>query len=221
MSFTLNNFYTSRQWERLRAQLMQERTGDDGFITCAHCGQPILKEYDCIAHHKIELTDENVNDFEVSLNPENIELIHFRCHNLEHERFEGFRQRVFLVYGSPCAGKTTWVRSVARPDDLILDLDAIWTAVCIADRQHKPNRLKANVFGIRDCIIDQIRVRTGKWRTAYVIGGYPLASDRRRLCDLLRAEEIFIDTEIDECLRRAPDDNWRGFIREWFDAFSV
>lgn len=219
--YTINNFYRSKEWERLRAQLQIERTNEDGYIMCAHCGKPILKKYDCIAHHRIELTDENVNDFSVSLNPENVELIHFSCHNRIHERFEGWKQRVYLVYGPPCAGKTTWVRSVARPDDLLLDIDLIWEAVCTSDRLHKPNRLKANVFGIRDAIIDQIRTRTGRWRTAYVIGTYPLRSDRDRLTGLLEAEEIFIDATEEECLDRAPNEEWKGFIREWFDSFSV
>lgn len=217
--FTLDTFYHSKEWERLRAQLQQERVGEDGFLICAHCGRPIVKAYDCIAHHKIELTDENVNDFSVSLNPDNIELIHFRCHNDIHERYGGMSRKVYLVYGAPCSGKTRWVRSVARADDLILDLDAIWEAVCIADREHKPNRLKANVFGIRDCMIDQIRIRTGQWRSAYIVGGYPLESDRKRICDLLGAEEVFIDTTIEECLERAPNETWQRYVRDWFDAY--
>lgn len=218
--YTLENFYKSKQWEKLRSQIMQERTNDDGQIICARCGKPILRRYDCIAHHKIELTEENVNDYEVSLNPENVELIHFKCHNEEHERFGGFHQNVVIVYGAPCAGKTTFVQENARPDDLILDLDRIWESICTSDRQHKPDRLKANVFGIRDTILDQIRTRTGNWRTAWIIGTYPLRTDRDRLADLLRAEQIFIDTDMATCLERAPDAKWRSFVEEWFDDFT-
>lgn len=217
--FTPFSFYRSDEWAKLRARLMMERVNENGELICARCGRPILKAYDCIGHHKIELTDENVNDYAISLNPDNIELIHHRCHNIEHRRFEGFRQEVFLVYGSPCAGKTTWVRSVANADDLILDVDAIWESICLSDRQHKPNRLKPNVFGIRDLLIDQIRTRTGQWRAAYVIGGYPLRSDRDRMCDLLRAQPVFIDTPKAECLSRAENDTWREYVDEWFDSF--
>ena len=117
-----------------------------------------------IAHHKQELTEENVNDYDISLNPENIDIIHFRCHNLEHERFEGFRQRVFLVYGSPCSGKSSFVREQANGDDLILDVDRIWDAVCLDGRKSKPGRMNPIVFRIRDEIIDAVRTRTGKWR---------------------------------------------------------
>jgi len=218
--FTLDNFYKSKEWTNLLEQLKLERVNANGEVICEHCGLPIIKKYDCIGHHKIELTDANVNDYNISLNPDNIMLIHFKCHNKIHERFDGFKQRVFIVYGSPCSGKTTWVNNVAYNDDLILDMDSIWEAICKTDRYHKPNRLKSNVFGIRDCILDMIKTRRGMWRNAYVIGGYPLASDRDRLSKLLGAELIFIDEDKDTCLKRCLNDEWKSYVNEWFDLFT-
>lgn len=218
--FSLDTFYKSKEWERLVSSLKMERLNADGELICEYCGKPISKKYDCIGHHEIELTEENVNDFSISLNPKNIKLIHFSCHNRIHQRFEGFYQSVYLVYGSPCSGKSTWVHEVANDDDLILDIDSIWECVCKADRFSKPKRLKANVFGIRDCILDQIRTRTGKWRNAYVIGGYPLSSDRDRLCNLLRAKPIFIEESKETCLSRAQTEEWRDFIEDWFDSYT-
>lgn len=220
MIFTLNNFYQSDEWRRLLELLRLERTGADGVLVCEHCGLPIVKKYDCIGHHKIELTDENVNDYSISLNPANVMLIHHKCHDAIHERFGGFRQSVYLVYGSPCAGKTTWVQSVARVDDLIVDIDHIWECVCLADRLHKPSRLKANVFSLRDCLLDQIKTRLGQWRSAYVIGGYPLRTERDRLCNLLRAEPVFIDTERSVCIERAPTTTWREYVEDWFESYT-
>ena len=215
----LETFYQSDEWRGLREQLMLERV-KDGQLICAHCGKPILKKYDCVGHHKIKLTEDNVNDFSISLNPENIELIHFKCHNKEHKRFEGFKQEVFLVYGSPCSGKTTWVNQNADNDSLIVDMDRLWQAVCKADRYHKPNVLKQNVFGLRDCLIDQIRTRTGKWTTAYIIGGYPLRTERDRLCERLRAIPIFIDTDMATCLHRAETEEWKHYINEWWMSYT-
>lgn len=213
---TPKELYHSKAWKTLRAQLMLERTADDGVLYCERCGKPILKKFDCIGHHKTELNIWNVNEPEIALNPEKIELICFECHNKEHERFGGFNQTVYIVHGAPCAGKTTFVREHAKQDDLILDIDAIWEAVCLSDREHKPNRLKPNVFGIRDCIFDQIRMRTGTWRTAWVIGTYPLESERERMAELLGAELVHIDTDKDECLARAKSEAWKGFIEEYF-----
>lgn len=218
---TRHQFYRSKAWLNLRLQLMQERTNADGLLLCERCGQPILKPYDCIAHHKTELTETNVDDFAISLNPENIELIHFKCHNAEHHRFGGFAQQVYVVYGAPCSGKTTWVRENATADDLILDIDRIWEALSVCDREHKPNRLKNNVFGVRDTILDQIRTRTGMWLTAYVVGTYPRQPERERVCDMLRATPIFIDTPKEVCLERAQNESWRQFVTDWFEAYTV
>ena len=221
--FTLDTFYRSKKWETLVAQLRLDRVNDQGQIICEYCGKPITKKYDCIGHHKTELTDENVNDYQISLNPDNVILIHFKCHNMIHHRFDGRTQNafqnVYLVYGSPCSGKSTWVREVADEDDLILDIDSIWDAVSIGGKYNKRNKLKANVFGIRDCIIDQIRTRKGLWKDAYIIGGYPLRTDRDRLCDMLRAKPIYIDTPKEECITRAKDERWIDYINEWFDSF--
>lgn len=218
--YTLDNFYKSKEWEKLLQVLKIERVNEQGQLMCEYCNEPIVKKYDCIGHHEIELTNENVNDINISLNPDNIKLIHFACHNKIHQRFNGFYQSVYLVYGSPCSGKSTWVKSVANDDDLILDIDKIWECISNCDKYHKPNRLKANVFGIRDTILDQIKTRTGMWRNAYIIGGYPLASDRDRICNLLRAKPVFIDETKDTCLSRAINEDWKEYINEWFDSFT-
>ena len=216
---TTAEFYRSKAWEKLIATLKLERLDADGNIICAYCGRPIVRKYDCIAHHRIELTDDNVNDPTISLNPDNIDLIHFRCHNLIHRRFEGFYQQVYLVYGPPCAGKTTWVDSVANSDDLIIDIDRIWECLCNSDRYHKPNRIKSNVFGVRDALIDMVKVRKGMWRNAYIIGTYPLRTDRDRICSQLRAREIFIYESKEECMGRASDEKWKQYINDWFDDY--
>lgn len=229
MHYTLQNFYKSDAWRNLRLILMAERENADGFIFCEKCGKPILKKYDCIAHHKKPLSDANVNDASVSLNPENIELIHFKCHNEEHQRFNGFCQKVYLVYGSPCSGKTSYVNEVANGDDLILDVDRIWDCICNGGRYKKeigeskrPNRVRADVFAVRDCLIECIKMRKGKWRNAFIIGGYPLKTERDRLCDMLKAEPIYIESTLEDCLARAKEERpeaWIGYINDWFSVF--
>lgn len=217
----LSTFYQSRKWTNLVKRLKLERVGDDGVLYCEHCGKPIVKPYDCIGHHKIELTEANVNDFNVSLNPNNIMLIHHKCHNEIHERF-GHEQpkKVYCVYGAPCSGKTTWVKENAGADDLILDMDNIWECISNNGRYIKRNRLKQNVFVIRDCILDQIKTRYGKWKNAYIIGGYPYKMDRERLQQQTGCEFIFIDEKKETCLSRSRNKEWDKYIDEWFENFS-
>lgn len=218
--FTLNNFYKSKEWTDLLEVLKLERVSNNGDLLCEYCHKPIINKYDCIGHHVTELTEANVNDYNISLNPDNIKLIHFKCHNKIHERFGYLKQKVYIVYGSPCSGKSTWVNDIAYPDDLIIDLDNIWECICNSDKYHKPNRLKTNVFGIRDTLLDQVRTRTGMWRNAYYIATLPLASDRQRLADKLGAELIFIDTSYEECISRAANDDWKKYIDDWWEDYQ-
>ncbi len=223
----LQQFYKSQKWEKFVELLRIERTDDNGDLICKHCGKPILKAYDCIAHHVIELTEDNVNDANISLNPENIILIHFKCHNEIHKRFgynERLRQNVYIVYGAPCSGKSTYVDSIAESGDIILDIDRLWKSVRAksCNEWAKPNELKSNVFALRDCMLDMIKVRRGKWHNAYVIGGYPFAAERERLADSLCAKLIFIDCPKELCLERAKlkNDQWIQYVEDWFNKYS-
>lgn len=220
----MKNFYKSDEWALLINQLKLDRVNDDGDLICEYCGKPIIKKYDCIGHHKKELTDANVNDYSISLNPDNIMLVHHRCHNIIHERWGHERpKKVYLVYGPPCSGKTSWVREVAGQDDIVLDMDSIWQMITVNDRYIKRERLKQNVFGIRDCILDQIRMRVGKWKNAYVIGGYPFSMERTRLEQSLGCECIFIYEDKETCLERArvsERHGWDKYIEQWFMNYS-
>lgn len=223
----LSDFYRSKEWERMRQIIILERADAYGEIPCAHCGQPIVKAYDCIAHHKIELTEGNYHDPMLSLNPENIDLVHHRCHNAIHEK-TGYKQpKVYIVWGSPLSGKNTYVEQVAKYGDLILDIDNLWQAVSGRDRYEKPNRIKENVFALRDLMLDMIATRRGYWQTAYIIGGYPLPNERERLAKRLGAELIYIDTPKEECLARlalkADNRNraeWEKYIFSWWETFE-
>lgn len=224
----LSDFYKSPEWISLRKQLMIIRgTGPKG-LCCERCHQPILKDIDCIAHHIKELTPQNVNDVNISLNPRNILLIHHQCHNTIHERFgHSTEQKVTIVYGAPLSGKTSYVRAHKKHSDLVLDLDELYQAITLLPAYDKPQELSGNVFQLRDCLLDQIKTRTGKWSQAWIIGGYPLNTERERLAQQMNAEVIFIEATEQECLSRLNNDldklpfrnEWQRYIHEWFLKF--
>lgn len=223
--YDLYSFYRSDVWEALRKVIINERVQEDGFVHDEITGEPIVKPYDIILHHKIPLTEENVNDATIALNPENIEIVSFRTHNQIHGRFCGNEREVFLVYGSPLSGKTTFVRENMSEGDLIVDIDNIWECVSGMPKGHKPKRLNAVVFQIRDALIEDVKYRLGKWHTAYVVGGYPLKAERERLCKELGAKEVFIDTSRDECIARIDESLGEkmkivSFIDEWWERYS-
>lgn len=222
---SLYNFYRSKEWERLLAVLKIDRAVD-GQIICEHCGKPIIKAYDCIGHHKTPLTEENYTDAEIALNPDNIALVHHRCHNLIHNKLAHTQRQVFLVWGAPLSGKTSYVKDAAVEGDLIVDIDSIWECVSGCERYEKPQRLKSVVFAVRDTLIDCVRYRRGKWQNAYIIGGYPYKSERERLATELGAREIMIEATKEECRGRLKENEkrdqkeWEKYIENWFNQFE-
>lgn len=224
----LQNFYASNKWTTLRLNLINERG-----ITCEMCKERVADTSKLIGHHKIELTLDNVHDYSISLNPEMVELICFDCHNKVHKRF-GYnnKKEVYLVYGPPLSGKTTYVQQHMQRGDLIIDIDKLYAAITLLPTYDKPNSLYTNVNAVQRTLIDNIRTRYGKWTTAWVIGGYADKYKRERLAEDLGAETIYCECTMDECMQRLEslpaDDNrsvfandWREYISEWFEKFSV
>lgn len=228
--YTLETFYKSKEWEKFRDIVINESLNDKGDLICAHCGKVIVNRYDTIVHHTIKLTDTNVNDYTISLNPKNVEVICFKCHNKEHKRFgyEAMKQ-VYIVYGPPCGGKTTWVHDNASPNDLIVDMDSIHEMVSVNNRYVKNGRLSSVVFEVRDKLYDVIKYRSGKWQDAYVIIGAPYKMDRERLMVRLGgASLVYIDTAKVECYKRLLKrdmpykqmEEWQKYIDDWFDKYQ-
>lgn len=224
---TLDTFYQSKPWIKLTHALRLERLNDNGELICARCGQPITRKYDAIAHHVTPLTESNVNDAMVALNPDNVQFLHARCHNLTHDKLGYKRKEIYLVYGSPLAGKSSYVDSILSPGDLLVDIDRIWECVSGQPAYIKPPRLNSVVFSVRDCLYNCIRMKSGKWNNAYIVGGFPLVSERERLCKMFGAREILVECSREECLRRLEENpdgrdkgEWRKYIDAWWQRYS-
>lgn len=70
---TIKEFYSSAMWQKQRKYKMQQEN-----YRCNRC-DGVAED----VHHKITLTEHNVNDYEVSLNLDNLECLCRRCHNKE------------------------------------------------------------------------------------------------------------------------------------------
>ena len=220
----LYRFYASKAWSDLRKQRIFEVNG-----RCERCGKDFSDDLSkLVGHHKKHLTDETLNDPSVALDPDNIEVLCQRCHNIEHERTFGSKKRqVFLVYGPPLSGKTTYVLQHAGSEDLIVDLDRIAKAIGNSSLYERSDGIKAAVFLVRDTLYDHVRTRGGKWPTAWIIGGFPRKDDRERIASRLGASIIKIEATEEECLARLYENDsrpliWEEYIRNWFrDAGAV
>ncbi len=234
MFLSLSEFYNSTEWKTFRTLLIEQRRNkDDGLVYCEHSGTPLVNSFDIVAHHKTPLTMQNVNDYSISLNPENIMLVSQRAHNEIHSRFGYCTQRkVYYVYGAPCSGKTSFVESIKGNSDIVCDIDNIWQCITGGARYEKPNALKQNMFEIRKCIFDMIKnrfPRVGGWERAFVIEGGAAKRPREERIKELGAEVIFIDADKETCLRRLANDTnrtqaqkeeWRKYIDKWFNEYQ-
>lgn len=214
----LHRFYTLKPWRDLSYKLKVERGGK-----CNRCNKILLDFSKLIGHHKTELTEDNVDDPNIALNPELIEIICHDCHNKEHRRF-GNKQNVYIVYGSPLSGKTTLVRELMQYGDIVLDIDKLWQAVSFQDEYIKPKNLRFNVFKMRDDLLDQVRTRYGQFYDAYIIQGLPDKYERERIAERLGAELIYVESTRQECLDRLESSNkprtWEGYINDWWDKYT-
>ena len=71
---SLSDFYTSREWDRFRQQLILERLNSRGETIDEHTGNVIVNRNDIVLHHIKPLTLENVNDANITLNPDNLRI---------------------------------------------------------------------------------------------------------------------------------------------------
>lgn len=225
---TLSDFYRSKEWTDFRLYLIAKRTKADGFVYDEVTGKRIVKAYDIILHHKIELTLENVNDAKITLNEDNIQIVSFKTHNEIHNRFGKWTRHIYLIYGCPLSGKSTYVKERAGIHDLIIDIDKIYECISNNPAYIKSGRIADNAFAVRDCLLEQIKTRRGKWINAFIIGGYPFKGERERIATEYGAEEIFIDCDKETALARLSTvqdgrdiKEWTRYINTWFTRYGA
>lgn len=80
------SFYKSKRWQKTR-ELVILRDKD----ICWFCGQLILKRR--TIHHKQELNEQNINDYDIAYNLDNLVECHDYCHNIHHDRF-GYKSTI-------------------------------------------------------------------------------------------------------------------------------
>lgn len=223
MAYTdLFGFYRSREWETFRRVVTAERVDGYGDLRCEDCGKVLVHMYDAICHHKVELTEANVHDSTVALNPDNIQVLCHRCHNKVHERW-GFSSRVkkiYVVWGSPCAGKGAYVRENAGMQDLIIDMDRLYDAMSTGEHR---GSIKGNVLTVYRELMDMVRTRNGRWRNVWIVRTLPLNIDRERIVkELGGGELIHIDTPMHECMEEAEarGGDWIKWTEEYWSRYQ-
>jgi hypothetical protein len=220
----LQTFYASDTWRNFRMRIIAERG-----LRCEYCKERVVHSSELTLHHIIELTPENVDDRAISLNPDNIQVVHHTCHNKIHRRGKAKTgQQVHIVYGPPLSGKTSYVKDRMTPGDLVVDYDSLFVGISMLPIYEKPNEILPNVRLVHSQLIDNIKTRYGRWNNAWIIGGYADKYRREKLARETGAELVFIQASREECMERLKADpnrkkriaEWTGYIDKWFETYG-
>lgn len=127
---------------------------------------------------------------------------------------------VTLVCGPPCAGKTTLVRRLAKPDEQVLDFDDICAELGSTSQWAHNQAVRHQA----EAVMQQRMRHLGQSKTSgYVIRTAPDARQRVALAHLLGARAVWVlDPGYAECTRRART-RPRGTvqaIRRWYARYT-
>lgn len=235
-------FYNSKEWKKTREVILKR----DNYI-CKHCGMPAEE-----VHHIKHITPRNVYDLNITMNPDNLISLckdcHFKVHKEEraqsvarsnkrraHKRIinndgtyfddEGMlvKRKVYIVYGSPRAGKTTYVIRHKDEHDVAIDVDAIISALQLSDKRYTDNNLKYLALDIRDYLFKELENNSRNFdcKHVWIIGGFPDRKEREELAHRLNADLIYIESTQKETEERAKKSDLYGDKQYAIDAVNA
>ncbi|WP_165975227.1 AAA family ATPase [Actinomadura rubrisoli] len=122
--------------------------------------------------------------------------------------------------GPPAAGKSTWVRSQARPGDQVIDFDALCRTLGSRSHHDHPPHVRALAKSMRRSLEEQATTHPGR---TFVIRSLADPSDRAAVAERLGARVVMFAVPAAEALERARGDNrpeWTDqAIRSWWDRY--
>lgn len=242
-------FYNSKEWKNLREVILKR----DNYI-CRICGRPAEE-----VHHIKFITPRSIDNPDVTMKEENLLSVckdcHFKIHkeqkaaNVARANKRRTRHRwilnkdgtymddngvfqirkVYLVYGAPCSGKTTFVQNHKEPHDIVIDLDAIIASLQGHDKRYIDNNVLFLAIDVRDFLYQLLSEKNKNFdcHNVWVIGSYPTKKEREAAAKKLGAELIYVDATQAECegrarsLNRFDDEQYSiDIVNEWFRKFE-
>ncbi|WP_394621279.1 HNH endonuclease [Lentzea sp. JNUCC 0626] len=122
--------------------------------------------------------------------------------------------RVVVVSGSPCSGKTTYVRDRKQPYDIVWDFDAVALALGAPGDHAQPPHFLPFVAEMRDAFLGRL-TRKHQAPRVWVVTCDPHLADR-----LPGAQHVRMAATRDQCMARAVTagrpHRWVELVEQWF-----
>lgn len=177
---TLENFYTSKAWQKCRRYVIADILSRDGALYCSRCRKEIMEPNDAVLHHIKPLDDDTVGDPDIAYNPDNLEILCHSCHNAEHDKGWSVsrEKRVYILCGGTDADREKYIVGHASDGALVVSIPRIQDAL---SPRRKRDRLMPIVWQVRDVIYTSIEKRFGPWTDAWIVGEFSNVAEREAL----------------------------------------
>lgn len=134
---------------------------------------------------------------------------------------------ITIVTGPPGSGKTTFVAKHAQWGDLVVDVDALYSALSGLPWYEKPAALLPFVLDARDAVLDRLHAQS-EVRQAWIITSEADHAELQRMKARYNAKVLVMEVDAAECQRRIAADprrsavaaQWQPLIQRWWDTYT-
>lgn len=128
----------------------------------------------------------------------------------------------YIIYGSPCSGKSHYIKEHMTDGDLVCDVDLIYGAISNHDPHNADLYVHEVALLLRQQLLDIIRDRKGGWKDAYVTSIADTPEKLKADMERVNADKaVIIDTPYEVCMERAKErpHYFKFLISEWFSNY--